>query len=264
MHQSIVKLMTGTGLLALVLTSAQASGAVTLTFTSTRATFLPVGDPSINTRPLQLTSSGNAINNTRNFIYQDLVGDNAISGPWIPVNQMGPTGALIAGEQRFDYKFDQATSIDAGPPQDNKWNNNLNLTFGSFYLDGNCYFCGASNAVNIISAAPTGQAEYFGEAPGQTFGSQNKLSSNIYNIVFGISGASGTLEYTAYTDITDGVPPALRSERSGGQVIVNVGPPNPPSTGVPSPLPVIGAWGALSYSRRLRRRIHGKSHSKMA
>ena len=121
--------------------------------------------------------------------------------------------------------------------------------------------CGASNAVSITSVAETGNAEYIGEAPGQTFGNQNKLFSDIYNIVFGASGIPGTLQFNAYTDITDGVPPAMRSERSGGQIILNVGPPNPPippTSSVPTPLPLVGVWAAFNYSRRLRRQIRSQ------
>jgi hypothetical protein len=175
----------------------------------------------------------------------------------MPINQTGPTGGLIMGEQRFDYKFDQATTINSGPPQDNQWNNNLTLDFGSFFLDGSCGFCGSNHAVIITSAGPTGQAQYLGEAPGQTSGNQNKLFSSIYNIMFAASAYTGTLQYEAYTDITDGVPPALRSESSGGRIILNVDGPTPPTGSVPSPIPLLGASAAFSFSRKLRRRIEG-------
>ena len=260
MRHSIKNMMIGVGLSTLVLTSARAAGATTLIYSTTRATYAPIGNPLVNTRPLQLSATGNAIPNPRNFIYQDLVGDNPIAGPWMPINQTGPTGALIMGEQRFDYKFDQATSINTGPPQDNQWNNNLTLDFGSFFLDGSCDFCGSTNAVSITSAGPTAQAQYIGEAPNQTPGNQNKLFSSIYNIMFAASGHTGTLQYEAYTDITNGVPPALRSESSGGRIIINVDGPTPPTGAVPSPMPLVGAYVAFSSSRRLRRRIHGRAY----
>jgi hypothetical protein len=256
MRHSIRKVIIGVvGLSTLVLTSTSAAGALTLIYSSTRATYVPVGDPTLNTHPLQLTASGNPIVNALNFIYQDLVGDNPIAGPWMPINQTGPTGSLIMGEQRFDYKFGQATSINPGPPQDNQWNNNLTLDLGSFFLDGTCTFCGPTNAVSITSAGPTGQAQYIGEAPGPTFGSQNKLFSSIYNILFAASGHTGTLQYEAYSNITDGVPPDQPSELSGGRIIININGPTPPTDTVPSPMPLFGACAAFSYSRRLRRRI---------
>jgi len=263
MRHSFRNMMLGVGLSTLALASARAASATTLIYSTTRATYAPVGSALVNTRPLQLSASGNAIANPRNFIYQDLVGDNPIAGPWMPINQTGPTGGLIMGEQRFDYKFGQATSINSGPPQDNQWNNNLTLDFGSFFLDGSCGFCGSNHAVIITSAGPTGQAQYLGEAPGQTSGNQNKLFSSIYNIMFAASSYTGTLQYEAYTDITDGVPPALRSESSGGRIILHVDGPTPPTDAVPSPIGLVGACVAFSSSRRLRRKIHGRAHLKM-
>lgn len=258
MRQSISKLMAGAGFSALILGTAQAASAITLTYTASKATYVPVPNVTVNTRPLQLPATGAAINTTRNFIYQDLIGDYAPAGAWVPVSQLGPgsTGPLRSGEQRFDYSAGAATSVNPGPPQNNIWNDNLNLTFGSFYLDGTCEFCGEANAVSVISASPTGVAQFLGEAPDQTAGNQNKLNSSLYNIVFGSSGKTGTLRFEAYTDITNGVPPALRSENSGGRIIINLDDPIAPA---PSPLPILGAGAAFGYSRRLRRRIQNKS-----
>jgi hypothetical protein len=64
----------------------------------------------------------------------------------------------------------------------------------------------------------------------------------------------GTLEYTAFTNVTSNP----LAQQSGGKIIINVNDPNPPTTAVPGPLPVLGAGAAFGYSRRLRRRILGK------
>ena len=261
MRQSIANLVTGAGLAALVVGSAQAAGAITITYSTTKATFVPVG--AGNTRPLQMSATGSGITATRNFIYQGLVGDYAPAGAWMPVSQLGPgsPGPLGTGEQRFDYTYGPATSINPGPPQDNQWNNNLGLAFGSFYLDGTCDFCGAANLVSLVSASPTGQAQYIGEAPlQQGTGNQNKLTSSLYNIVFGASGKTGTLQYEAYTDITNGEPPFLRSENSGGRIILNINDPLPPTLPAPAPLPIVGVGAAFGLSRRLRQRIQAKAN----
>jgi hypothetical protein len=75
--------------------------------------------------------------------------------------------------------------------------------------------------------------------------------------MFGASGITGTLQYTAFTDVT--ADPSL-VQNSGGQIIINVNDPNPPTNAVPGPLPVLGAGAAFGYSRRLRRRILTKAN----
>ena len=255
--------VTGAGFFALLLSGtalSQPAGAITITYATTKATFVPVG--AGNTRPLQMSASGSGITTARNFIYQDLVGDYAPAGAWMPVSQLGPgsTGPLGTGEQRFDYTYGPATSTNPGPPQNNQWDNNLGLSFGSFYLAGTCEFCGSGNLVSLISASPTGQAQYIGEAPQSTPGNQNKLTSSLYNIVFGASGKTGTLQYEAYTDITNGVPPFDRSENSGGRIIININDPLPPTLPAPGPLPILGAGAAFGMSRQLRRRIQRQSN----
>jgi len=250
MRPSIAKLASRAGLAALVLGATQAAGAITITYSTTRATWVPNPNSLLNTRPLQYSAPGTALaSGTRNFIYQDLLGDYAPAGNWIPVSQ---TGATAPGEQRFDYDFGTATTINSGPPQNNFWDNNSTLSFGSFYLDGSCAFCGPANAVSVLSSSLTGQAEYLGEAPGGSSGNQNKLTSSLYNIVFGASGKTATLEYKAFTDITNGVPGTDRKESSGGSIIIRF---NDPVTAVPAPLSIFGAGAAFGFSRRLRRRI---------
>lgn len=258
MRQSIAKLVSGVGLATLVLGSTQAAGAFVITYATTKATWVPNPSDLVNTRPLQYSAIGSALSTgTRNFIYQDLVGNYAPAGNWVPVSQLGPgsTGPLGAREQRFDYDFGVATTINSGPPQNNIWDNNSNLSFGSFYLDGTCDFCGSANAVSVTSASSTGQASYLGEAPNGSAGNQNKLTSSLYNIVFGASGKTATLQYEAYTDITNRDPGGSRVESSGGKIVITFEDPIPPTSAVPAPLSVLGAGAAFGFSRRLRRRI---------
>lgn len=259
MRHPFIQLLTKACFSVSLLASAQAANAVTITYTTKSATYFPVPNVTDNTRPLQLSPGGTAMTvPARNFIYQKLVGDYAPAGDWQPIFQS--TG--LFGEQRFDYSFPNATLVNPGPPQVNDWINNLSLTFGSFYLNGTCTFCGSTNAVSVISLTLTGNAKYIGESPTSTAGNQNKLTSGICNILFGASGITGTLKYTAFTDVT--LNPF--NQESGGTIIINVDvpsppdPPIPPTTAVPGPLPVLGAGAAFGYSRCLRRRILGKAN----
>ena len=259
MKHSVIQLLTKTCFSMSLLASAQAANAVTITYTANSATMVAVG---ANPLPLQLSPGGNAMEvPARNFIYTGLVGDYAPAGAWTPVSQS--TSAL--GEQRFDYSFPNASSSSTGGTSGlatvRDWNNNLSLTFGSFYLNGSCSFCGSSNFVSVISSTPTGQAKYINESPDSTAGNsipgnQNKLTSGLYNIMFGASGITGTLQYTAFTNVTSNP----FAQQSGGTIVINVNDPNPPTTAVPGPLPVLGAGAAFGYSRRLRRRILGKAN----
>jgi hypothetical protein len=255
MRHPVIQLLAKTGFSAFILASAQAASAITITYSSSSATNVPIPDLLANPRPLQLSPEGNAMTVTsRNFIYQNLVGNYAPAGAWTPVGQSTST----LGEQRFDYTFPTATSINSGPPQVNKWINNLTLAFGSFYLGttGSCSFCGELNPVAVILSNDKGEAEYIGQSPTSTFGNQNTLTSGIHNIIFGASGITGTLQYTAFTDVTANP----FEQKSGGEIIINVNDPNPPTTAVPGPLPVLGAGAAFGYSRRLRRRILAKAN----
>jgi hypothetical protein len=262
MQHSAIQLLTKAGLSAFLLATAQAASALTITYTANSATYVPNGVPLTgNTRPVQLSPGGNAMNtgaipNTRNFIYQSLVGNYAPAGNWMPFGQ-----SLSAGEQRFDYNFLAATSSGTGGTSGSAavhdWNNKLNLDFGSFFLTGGCSFCGSGNAVSLINSTNTGTAKFIGEAPSSTagnsiLGNQNTITSSIYPIVFGASGITGTLQYTAFTDVTSGL---SLSQSSGGTITLNVNAPTPPTSAVPGPLPVLGAGAAFGFSRRLRRRI---------
>jgi hypothetical protein len=263
MRHPVIQLLAKTGLSAFILASAQAASAITITYSTNSATNDPIPDALANPRPLQLSPGGTAMTvDFRNFIYQSLVGDYAPAGAWTPVGQ---SFATLAGEQRFDYTFPNATSSSTGGTSGSAtvhdWNNNLTLNFGPFYLDGTCNFCGSSNTVNLINSTLTGTAKYIGESPTSTAGNsisgnQNTLTSGIYDIVFGTSGIPGTLQYTAFTNVTTNP----FEQKSGGSIIINVNDPNPPTTAVPGTLPVLGAGAAFGYSRRLRRRILAKAN----
>jgi hypothetical protein len=255
MRHPVIQLFAKTGFCAFILATAQAASAVTITYSTKSATNVPIPNSFENPRPLQLSPGGTAMTVTsRNFIYQSLVGDYAPAGNWQPVGQ----STSLTGEQRFDYFFPNATSIDPGPPQVNNWNNNLDLSFGAFYLDGSCSFCGATNFVNVINTTLTGTAKYIGESPTGTAG---KRTSGIYDIVFGASGIMGKLQYTAYTDVTSN--PFLQS--SGGIITITADDtPPPPTNSVPSPLPFLGAGAAFGFSRRLRQRISARANSNKA
>ncbi|MFN7739723.1 MAG: hypothetical protein ACK5RA_05640 [Cyanobacteriota bacterium] len=161
--------------------------------------------------------------NSRNFIYLSLVGSNASVGNWRPVGQSDNT----ANRQRFDYYFDTATSSETGGVSGSatvrNWINRLDLAFGSFYLDGTAAFCGVSNAVAMLSASSTGSAQFISEALTSTVGNsvagnQNSIASGIYPIVFGASGITGTIQFTAYTNVvTDPF-----SQLSGGVITITV------------------------------------------
>ena len=252
MRHPVIHLLAKTGFSAFILASAQAANAIIITYSTNSATNDPIPNLAENPRPLQLSPGGTAMTvPARNFIYQSLAGDYAPAGAWRPVSQSTST----PGEQRFDYNFPNATLTNPGPPQVNNWNNSLDLSFGSFYLDGSCSFCGPLNTVSVTNSPPKGTAMYTGESPNSTPGNQNMLTSSIYNILFGASGITGTLQYTAYTNVTENP----RVQQSGGTITLDVKDPNPPTTAVPGPLPVLGAGAAFGYSRRLRRRILGKA-----
>jgi hypothetical protein len=267
MRHSVSQLLTKACFSAFILVSTQAANAVTtITYTTNSATHVPIPDLLNNPRPMQLSPVGTAMTvPSRNFIYTGLVGDYAPAGAWTPVSQ----STALVGEQRFDYSFPNATSSSIGGTSGlatvRNWMSNLTLNFGSFYLNGSCSFCGSSNVVSVISSTLTGQAKYIDESPTSTTGNsvpgnQNQLTSGIYNILFGASNITGTLQYTAFTNVTFNP----ISQQSGGTIVLNVNAndPNPPTTAVPGPLPILGAGAAFGYSRRLRRRILSSSQQK--
>ena len=260
MRQFIAKLVAGTGLTVLALGSAQAAGAVTITYLSAKADFVPLS-PS-NTRPLQLSVTGNGIPFPRNFIYQELIGDYAPAGAWVPLRQLGPgsTGPLRAGEQRFDYRF-PAASAQFTNPVNNLWLDNVETDFGSFFLAGSCNFCGVANSVQLLSTIDS-NGDYIGVATADAItgstGSQNYLNSKIYDIVFGASGIKGTINFDAFTTIIDASGTVPVQQTNGGKIVINVNQEPTPSLPVPGPLPLLGAGAAFGFSRRMRRQIQSK------
>lgn len=202
-----------------------------LTFTATSGTNVPVPNLLANPRPVQLNSAGLAMNtgatpNERNFIYLGLTCNDASAGNWRPVNQSTST----QGEQRFDYYFNTATTSTttggvSGLVNQHNWSNRLNLRFGSFYLDGTASFCGPSNAVAVVDIISTGEAVYINESNNSTVGNsvagnQNTITSSVYSIVFGASGITGTLQFTAFTNVTTNPFRQL----SGGVITLSVDP----------------------------------------
>lgn len=202
-----------------------------LTFTATSGTNVPIPDIFNNPRPVQLNSAGLAMNtgvtpNKRNFIYLGLTCNNASAGNWRPVNQSTST----QGEQRFDYYFNTATTSTtaggtSGLVNQHNWSNRLDLTFGSFYLDGTASYCGPSNAVAVVDVISTGEAVYINESTNSTAGNsvagnQNTITSNVYSIVFGASGITGTLQFTAFTNVTTNA----FSQLSGGIITLSINP----------------------------------------
>jgi hypothetical protein len=203
-----------------------------LTFTTSSIVYVP--NPNIvgNTRPLQYNPSGGAMNtgatpNQRNFIYKDLT-CNDVSVIWTPSGQSlsaavnySNTSAGLSNTspraQRFDYFFRTSTSSAAGPPVVYTWTDRFDLVFGAFYLDGNYSFCGASNVVSLNSVTFTGTATYTDSGGGWL--NRNALTSGIYNITFGASGKSGTLQYTAATDVD-----FSGNQTSGGTITININP----------------------------------------
>ena len=84
---------------------------------------------------------------------------------------------------------------------------------------------------------------------------RNNLTSDIYNITFGSSGYTGTLQFTAATDVTFGSPDV---QLSRGTITLNIFAP------APAPLPLFGAGAAFGMSRQLRRRIQRQSKGVVA
>ena len=204
-----------------------------LTFTTSTIVYVPVPNISANTRPLQFSPSGGAMNtgatpNERNWIYKDLTcNDDTVI--WKPVGQSlsaavfylsgASAGLSNTSEkaQRFDYFFDTATSSASGPPVVHTWTNRFNLYFGSFFLDGSYSFCGSANTISLTSATSTGNAQFTGSDG--VWLNRNSLISSIYGIAFGASGRTGTLQYTATTDVQP-----TGNQISGGTITININP----------------------------------------
>jgi microcystin-dependent protein len=175
--------------------------------------YVPVPNGTSNPRPVQLSPSGTAMNtgvtpNRRNCIFSGLTcSDSTVT--WQPVGQdyngtcsyngsPQPIAANAINAQRFDYYFGAGVSSGANTFA---WSNAFELIFGSFYLVGPYSICGAANAVAVINAINTGSGQIIATAPNGGTGSQNTITSSTYNIVFGASGITGTLRFTATTNV---------------------------------------------------------------
>jgi len=218
------------------------------------ALYIPNPDSSSNTRPLQLPKAGTALTSVsyRNFIYSlfdgvtgaCLCNNSGITG-WVPVGQTidnvfgtGFSPIPEINQQRFDYSFGAATGGYAGFRCDGQtdyyrtWDGNLSLIFGSFYLQGSYDFCGPANAVAAISRVSGSSAVYDGLGPvydpsigaegySQCNNGRNTLVSDTYNIVFGASGRTGTLQFSAQCfTFSGGI-----EWNSGGTITIVVNPP---------------------------------------
>jgi hypothetical protein len=69
----------------------------------------------------------------------------------------------------------------------------------------------------LVSATSTGIAQFIGNGGGWL--NKNSLTSSVYSIVFGASGRTGTLQYTAATDVQ-----ATGNQISGGTITININP----------------------------------------
>jgi len=187
----------------------------TMVFTSNNPNlrYVPVPNSSANTRAIQLNNTGSAMNtggtpNLRNCIYTGLMCDAPLVS-WQPVgqevvgninesafNDNNPIAANAINSQRFDYYFGTGNSAGANTII---WTNTLNLIFGAFYLVGPYPICGSANTVNLLSVNNTASAQSISTSPSGLAGSQNSINSSTYNIVFGASGITGTLQFYAST-----------------------------------------------------------------
>jgi hypothetical protein len=217
------------------------------------ARYIPNPDSFTNTRPLQLSKAGTALAGVsyRNFIYGLFDGDtgacacnnSGITG-WVPVGQtinniFGTSFLPIpeVNQQRFDYSFGASATGYSGFRCDGQadyyrtWSGNLSFIFGSFYLQGSYDFCGPANTVAAITATG-GSAIYDGLGPfydllagpglySRCNNIRNTLVSDTYSIVFGASGRTGTLQFSAQCFIYSGG----LEWNSGGTITVVVNPP---------------------------------------
>jgi hypothetical protein len=254
---------------ALVLTYDMSIGPGSGSFDKSAAT----GNPN-QARPMQLPITGGANGpNARNFIFQlgtaDSAGPGLGSPIWTPVNQYGSDSnavsvALDPGQQRFDYTFDAADDT-SGAPDIYKWNNTFKLiSFGTFYLDGACNFCGADKPVSILDTLPAYSGSARREADGKVdvdpgnngkpfYLAGNFYDSNVFNIRFGSTDITGTLQFNAnsatlYTWAQGG------HQVSWGQVVLNIN----EDTSVPIDLPpttMLLAAGLAGIGIQRRRRL---------
>ena len=158
---------------------------------------------------------------------------------WRPVGQSHGNALYFpdtdTNTQRIDYSFGAATGGYTGYQCNGvadayrTWDGNLSLKFGSFYLEGIYDFCGPDNAVATIISTNSGHAIYDGLGPDfpiyesyqRCATTRNYLNSDIYGIVFGASGRTGTLQFSVQ-DFRYG---GGLSYEMGGVITIVVNPP---------------------------------------
>lgn len=247
------------------------------------------GNPN-QSRPLQLPLTGSGTTGVRNFVFntlqtRDVAGPSFASPVWTPIGQYGPandpsgvpqqSALLGAGQQRFDYSFDAADDLSAAPDV-LRWADTFRLVgFGAFYLQGDCAFCGPDKPVQLVQSlsALNGSARYekngvIDAVPGNNgtpfFEAGNFYDSDVFDVTFGTSGITGTLQFSATTATVFSTAGGQRS--SWGRIILGVN--ESPASTVPEPASALllmvgfaGLW--LTSSCRLQR-INPRSRSKAA
>jgi hypothetical protein len=195
---------------------------------------------------------------------------------WTPVNQYGSSDnsgttdpvsvPLGPYQQRFDYAAGAADDT-SGASDIFKWNNTFSLvSFGTFYLDGACRFCGADKPVSILETLPaySGSASreargsidpdgLFPSNPGTVFYlAGNFYDSNVLNIRFGLTDITGTLQFMANSATVDDY--SGGRQESWGRIVLNI----KDETSVPLDLPsstVLLAAGLAGIGIQRRRRL---------
>jgi MYXO-CTERM domain-containing protein len=115
---------------------------------------------------------------------------------------------------------------------------------GSQLTDGT----GATNQAWNVKFGSQSQA-----TPTMNIASEGFNGWNTFNYLFTATGASEVLEFTPSSTTGANNPFLLLDNVS----LTEGAPPPPPAASVPGPMPLLGAGAAFSWSRRLRRRIHG-------
>lgn len=167
-----------------------------------------------------------------------------------------------------------ATGTGSATMEINETTNQMNLTVSFSGLSGNTT---VAHVQGPTTAAGTGTAGVMTATPsfpgfpaGVTSGSYSQtfdlLLASTYRAGF-ITASGGTttgardaflaalLDGKAYLDVHSSTFPG-----GSGEIRGFLAPAASPATGVPAPLPLLGACAALGWSRRLRRRLQAPSH----
>ena len=165
-----------------------------------------------------------------------------------------------------------ATGTGSATMEINETTNQMNLTVSFSGLSGNttvAHVHGPTTAAGTGTAGVMTATPSFPDFPtGVTSGSYSQtfdlLLASTYRASF-ITASGGTttgardaflaalLDGKAYLNVHSSTFP-------GGEIRGFLAPAASPATGVPAPLPLLGACAALGWSRRLRRRLQAPSH----